>query len=112
MSGTPTKNNKRPLEERLSSPPAAPSSRGRKASPPKSARRVTPSVEPMLRHVVMFQIKPSATADQKEAMAAGIRGMTEKIPEILKMTCGPDLGISDGNHGFVLCAPPSDQQPA
>jgi hypothetical protein len=65
-----------------------------------------------LRHVVMMRFKSSATAEQKEAMAAGIRGMTDKIPEILKMTCGPDLGLSDGNHGFVLCARPHSPPPA
>eukprot|EP00967_Tisochrysis_lutea_P072181 scaffold96136_cov37-Tisochrysis_lutea.AAC.2 len=51
----------------------------------------------------MFGLKAEATAEQKEAMASGIRGMVDNIPEILKITCGYDIGISQGNRDFVLC---------
>jgi len=96
---------KRPLEERLSSP-RKPPSRVSNKSPSKTSRRLNPSVEPRLRHVVVFSFLDSATAEQKEALVAGAQGMPEKIPEILKINCGLDLGLSDGNAGFSQCALP------
>ena len=74
---------KRPLEERLSSP-RPPSQRKKGASPAKAPRRITPSVEAGVRHVVLGALKASATEAQKEALLAGFRALPDSIPQILR----------------------------
>ena len=89
---------KRPLEERLSSP-RPPSQRKKGVSPAKAPRRITPSVEAGVRHVVLGALKESATEAQKEALLAGFRALPDSIPQILHLDCGIDLGLAKGNHG-------------
>ena len=100
---------KRPLEERLSSPRPL-SQRKKGASPAKAPRRITPSVEPGIRHVVLGALKESATEAQKEALLVGLRALPDHIPQILNLECGIDLGLGPGNHGgFVANVDFSDQ---
>ena len=93
---------KRPLEERLSSP-RPPSQRKKGASPAKAPRRITPSVEAGVRHVVLGALKASATEAQKEALLAGFRALPDIIPQILHLDCGIDLGL----EGVPLGPPPA-----
>ena len=60
----------------------------------------SPLVQPRVRHVVMGQFSDGATDAQKEEMLEALRGLPEQIPEILRLACGLDLGISEGNHGW------------
>ena len=54
-----------------------------------------------LRHVVLGRFTDEATAEQKEAMLAAMRGMPSKIPEIRSLVCGLDAGLAAGNHSFA-----------
>jgi hypothetical protein len=55
----------------------------------------------MLRHVVMLRWNDVTTDEEKERAAAGFRALPSAIPQIRRLSCGPDLGIGSGNHDFV-----------
>lgn len=57
---------------------------------------------PTLRHCVLGRFTEVATAEQKEKMFDELRGLPSKIPEISSLVCGPDAGLSAGNHSFAL----------
>jgi hypothetical protein len=57
-----------------------------------------------MRHVVCFRFHPETTEAQVDAMAAGLRALTEIIPEIADYRIGPDLGIDDGTWDFTIVA--------
>ena len=55
-----------------------------------------------VRHVVLGKFVESATTEQKNTMFESLRALPGKIPQILSLVVGEDLGLSDGNHGFAL----------
>lgn len=58
----------------------------------------------MIEHIVLFQWKPEATAEQIEEVLLGLRGLTGHIPGIIELHCGEDFsGRSQGyTHGLVV----------
>lgn len=55
-----------------------------------------------VRHCVMFKFVEGATDAQKLAMAEALMGMPKKIPQIVALSCGADLGLAGGaNHDFA-----------
>ena len=56
----------------------------------------------VLRHVVLGKVTDDATTEQKNEMFENLRSLPAKIPEVLSLTVGEDLGLSQGNHGFAL----------
>ena len=58
----------------------------------------------MLRHVVMVRLREDMTADQKEALRAGLGRMPEVIPAIRAYRFGEDVGLNEGNFDFVVTA--------
>ncbi|GAA3737728.1 Dabb family protein [Salinactinospora qingdaonensis] len=55
----------------------------------------------MLRHIVMLRWSDSTTDDQKGDAAAGFRALPDRIPQIKRLTCGPDLGLAEGGYDFA-----------
>ena len=56
----------------------------------------------VLRHVVLGKFTAETTTEQKEQMFSQLRALPSKIPSILSLMVGEDLGLADGNHGFAL----------
>jgi hypothetical protein len=48
----------------------------------------------MLRHVLMFRLKPDATAEARKLLVEQLHVMQEKIPELLNMSCGQDAHVA------------------
>ncbi len=58
----------------------------------------------MIRHVVLFSWKPEATAEQVQALGAGLARMPAAIGAIRAYKFGPDLGINPANSDYVVVA--------
>lgn len=58
----------------------------------------------MFRHVVMVRLTEDMTADQKEALRAGLGRLPEVIPDIRAYRFGDDAGLNEGNFDFVVTA--------
>lgn len=58
----------------------------------------------MIRHVVVFDWKPEATAEQIAAVPEALAGLPAAIPEIRNYQVGSDIGVSEGNMGFAVVA--------
>lgn len=58
----------------------------------------------MIRHVVMFNWKSDAPKDISTRVYKGFEYMRDTIPEVVSMTCGPDLDLAEGNFDFVMVA--------
>jgi hypothetical protein len=54
----------------------------------------------MVEHIVLFKTTADATAEQKEQMIAGLRGLREQIPGILDLSVG--YNFSARNQGFDI----------
>jgi hypothetical protein len=52
----------------------------------------------MVEHIVLFQWKDTATPKQIEAVLEGLKGLQDKIPDILALSCGENF--SDRAQGF------------
>jgi hypothetical protein len=57
-----------------------------------------------IRHVVLFKFRPDATAEDKTAMQDGLAALPSAIPELLRYSFGPDLGLAQGNYDFAIVA--------
>lgn len=55
-----------------------------------------------LRHCVLGAFTKVATEAQKRQMYEALEGLKQKIPEIVGLAVGPDLGLAHGNHDFAL----------
>lgn len=55
----------------------------------------------MLHHVIMLRWVDGASAEAKQAVVDGLRGLREKIDTIRAMRMGFDLGIRDDNFDFA-----------
>jgi hypothetical protein len=62
----------------------------------------------VLRHVVLFRWKDGTTAEQVDAVVAGLRGLPARIPELRRYHVGPDAGLVAGNHDFAVVADVDD----
>jgi hypothetical protein len=58
----------------------------------------------MLHHVVTFDLKPEAPADQVEQIAAALDALAATLPEVRSLAVGADLGLREGNAGFAVAA--------
>jgi len=58
----------------------------------------------MLHHVVTFDLKPDAPADQVDRIAAALRALASTLPEVRSIAVGADLALREGNAGFGLAA--------
>jgi hypothetical protein len=58
----------------------------------------------MLRHVVCFRWREGTTAEQKEAVRAGLAALPAQIPEIIAYHVGHDAGIRDASWDLGLVA--------
>ena len=58
----------------------------------------------MLHHVVTFQLKPDAPADQVERIRKAVYALGETLPEVRSMAVGRDLALRDGNASFGIAA--------
>jgi hypothetical protein len=56
----------------------------------------------VIRHTVMLRWVDDATAEQREAVHAGLRALPPVIPEIRAYTVGPDAGMVEGNYDLVV----------
>jgi hypothetical protein len=56
----------------------------------------------MFRHVVMFKWADDVDADHVAAVAAGLDGLVDAIPEIRSYRHGPDAGVNAGNFDYVV----------
>jgi hypothetical protein len=58
----------------------------------------------IIRHVVCVDFLPSATAEQRAALEAGLSELPSLIPEIVSFTFGSDLGLATGTSSFAIVA--------
>jgi stress responsive alpha/beta barrel protein len=58
----------------------------------------------MLHHVVTFDLKPDAPADQVEQIAAALDALAASLPEVRSLAVGSDLGLREGNASFAVVA--------
>jgi hypothetical protein len=58
----------------------------------------------MLHHVVTFDLKPDAPADQVERIAEALDALAATLPEVRSFAVGADLGLREGNAGFAVAA--------
>jgi Stress responsive A/B Barrel Domain len=59
---------------------------------------------PMLHHVVTFNLKPDAPADQVDRIAEAIHALAATLPEVRAVAIGKDLGLREGNSSFAIAA--------
>src|SRR5262245_42100269 len=58
----------------------------------------------MLHHVVTFQLKPDAPADQVEQIAEAVQALGAGLPEVRSLAIGRDLALREGNASFAIVA--------
>jgi hypothetical protein len=58
----------------------------------------------MLHHVVTFDLKPDAPADQVDQIAAALEALAATLPEVRSLAVGADLGLREGNASFGVAA--------
>jgi hypothetical protein len=58
----------------------------------------------MLHHVVTFDLKPDAPADQVGTIAAALGALAAQLPEVRSFAVGADLGLREGNASFAVAA--------
>jgi hypothetical protein len=56
------------------------------------------------RHVVMFTWNDDLDPSYGDAVGVELSKLAELIPEIVSYRYGPDVGINDGNHDYVVVA--------
>lgn len=56
----------------------------------------------MFRHVVMFRWTETATADQRDAAIAAVRGLAREVVHLGVVSVGSDAGIAEGNFDAVV----------
>ncbi|MDQ6710782.1 MAG: Dabb family protein [Candidatus Dormibacteraeota bacterium] len=64
----------------------------------------------MIRHVVLFHWKPSATAADVSKVEAALHQLPNKIACIQSYRFGRDLGAQEGNADFALVADFVDEE--
>ncbi|HTE85575.1 MAG TPA: Dabb family protein [Dehalococcoidia bacterium] len=61
----------------------------------------------MIRNVVVAHLKEGTPPEAVEAVARALREL--KLPGLLRMTVGGDLGLRDGNAGFAVVSDLADR---
>ena len=51
----------------------------------------------MLHHVVTFDLKPDAPADQVDRISEALHALAATLPEVRSLAVGADLGLREGN---------------
>lgn len=57
-----------------------------------------------LRHVVLLRFVEGTSPEQVEAVAAGLRSLPARIPELVDYRVGADLGLAEGTWDFGIVA--------
>lgn len=55
----------------------------------------------MMRHIVLLQWTETATDQQKQEAETAFHTLASEIPQILDISCGSDLGLTEGAHDFA-----------
>ncbi|MBO0803690.1 MAG: Dabb family protein [Nocardiopsaceae bacterium] len=63
----------------------------------------------MIRHVVMFNWTPEATAEQVEQVVTELGKLPARIGAIKAYAFGPDAGFAQGNFDFAVTADFDDE---
>ncbi len=58
----------------------------------------------MILHAVMFTWQAGVTSQQLDELTSAIHAMRGKIPGLVSLQCGPDLGLRSGNPDYLLVA--------
>jgi hypothetical protein len=58
----------------------------------------------MLHHVVTFNLKPDAPADQVDRISEALHALAATLPEMRSLAIGADLGLREGNSSFAIAA--------
>ncbi|HEX4868740.1 MAG TPA: Dabb family protein [Acidimicrobiales bacterium] len=58
----------------------------------------------MIRHIAVFRWAEGTTAEQIDAVAAGLRALPDQVPGIRSYEVGPDLRLGEGRWDFALAA--------
>ncbi len=58
----------------------------------------------MLTHIVLIRLNDDTTAEQTDALVAGLRALPGKIPTIGTYAVERDLGLAAGNHEVAIVA--------
>ena len=58
----------------------------------------------MLHHVVTFDLKPDAPADQVDQIVAALEALAATLPEVRSLAVGSDLALREGNASFAIVA--------
>ncbi len=48
----------------------------------------------MLRHVLMFRLKPDTSSRDRKQLVEQLHVMQQKVPQLLHMSCGQDAGVA------------------
>ena len=56
----------------------------------------------MLNHVVMLTLDEAATAEARDAIVGGLRGLPEEVPGLETIDVRTDNGLADGNAGVFF----------
>lgn len=59
--------------------------------------------KPLLRHVVLFKFKDSASPMQVKAIEEAFRQLPKQIPEVVDFEWGTDVSIEGKSHDFTHC---------
>ncbi|WP_112323442.1 Dabb family protein [Oceanibium sediminis] len=58
----------------------------------------------MLRHIVLLTFKDSATEAERQALHDAVSALKDKVPEVLSLTCGANVGSGPNHHDYALVA--------
>ena len=58
----------------------------------------------VIHHVVLFRLKPEVTTAEVDELAAGLRALAGLADGVVSYSCGPDLGLAEGNDHFAIVA--------
>jgi hypothetical protein len=58
----------------------------------------------MIRHIAMLRFHEGATPEAIDAITEALRGLPDAIPEIIGLTCGPDVGRGPTNLDYAVVA--------
>ncbi len=63
----------------------------------------------MITHVVMFTWKTGVSSQQVDELTAAIHEVRGKVPGLISIQGGPDLGLRPGNPDYLLIATFDDE---
>lgn len=58
----------------------------------------------MIRHVTTFSWTPEAAKEARELVTERLTALSPQLTGLVSFTCGPDLGLVEGNGDFVVVA--------